>query len=79
MQMPTGSNMQQLVPVPMQPFQVPVPMQPFQVPVPIQPMQIPTGPNIQQPGTTGFAEQSTDLIVAIAAAVGTVASLALQY
>jgi hypothetical protein len=86
MQMPTGSNMQQPVPVPMQPFQVPVPMQPFQVPVPMQPfqvpvpmqsMQVPTGTNMQQPGPTGFAEQSTGLIVAIATAVGTVASLAL--
>jgi hypothetical protein len=77
MQMPTGSNMQQPVPVPMQPFQVPVPMQPFQVPVPMQSMQVPTGSNMQQPGPTGFAEQSTGLIVAIATAVGTVASLAL--
>ena len=51
-----------------------VPMQTFPAPVLVQ---VPTGPNIQQPGPTGFAEQSTDLVVAIAAAVGTVASLAL--
>jgi hypothetical protein len=43
----------------------------------MQSMQVPTGANMQQPGPTVFAEQSTDLIVAIAAAIGTVASLAL--
>ena len=61
-QAPTGS-------VPMQTFPAPVPMQTFPAPVLVQ---VPTGPNIQQPGPTGFAEQSTDLVVAIAAAVGTV-------